>query len=111
MSQDSSLMHMVTARTVRAGDPLPDGFLMHVSPYSGASLCPHMVSHPGPFLVVLFMALSSRDSHAPFMAADCQDTGSGSARLVKSCPWDWHNTLPLFPIGQAHYRVCPSPKE
>jgi len=38
MSQDSSLMHMVTARTVRAGDPLPDGFLMHVSPYSGASL-------------------------------------------------------------------------
>ena len=74
-------------------------------------LCPHMVSHPGPVHVVLFTALSSRDGHAPFMVADCQGTGSGSARLVKSYPWDWHNTLPLFPIGQGHYRVCPSSRE
>ena len=74
-------------------------------------LCPHMVSHPGPVHVVLFTALSSRDGHAPFMVADCQGTGSGSARLVKSYPWDWHNTLPLLPIGQGHYRVCPSSRE
>lgn len=95
-SPGSSLMPMVTARTVRAGDALPDGFLMHAPIFWGISLSPRGVSSD-PFHVVLFMALSSRDSNAPFMTADCQDTGSGSARLVKSYPWDWHNTLPLFP--------------
>lgn len=108
---DSSQMHVATAGTAGTGDSPPDGFLMHMSPCSRASLSvptwPLILQAIFTWLRLL-IARSSQGGHTPYVVGGFQVEEVEVASQLKAIPWMDTVTLPLFPVGQSDHRICSS---